>query len=186
MKYDFWRCTFCMTKYSLETKIRFIELMKTNKYSIGTAADSVNASNSVAERWWKMYSIHGLEGLSMKSGNYDGKFKIHVIKYMHENHLSVNEASAIFGIPSDATLLKWERIYYEQGEEGLLLERRGRPKEVNMKSNSKNAKPKKLDKNMEADLINEIQRLRAEVAYLKKSIALKEAKENLLIKKKQW
>lgn len=45
--------------------------------------------------------------LSMDSGKYTGELKIHVVKYMHENHLSLAEVSAMFGISSSSTLLKW-------------------------------------------------------------------------------
>jgi transposase len=46
---------------------------------------------------------------------------------MHNNILSSRETSARLSIPSDVTLLKWERIYYEEGEAGLFNENRGRP-----------------------------------------------------------
>ncbi len=58
---------------------------------------------------------------------------------------------------------QWERIYLEEGPEGLYIERRWR--------NSK-GRPQKMDKKVEEDLISEVQRLRAENAYLKKLNAL--------------
>ena len=100
-----------MIKFDLKLKKKFVALMESNKYSINTAANELGISVSSGKRWWKMYQLHGDEGLSMKSGTYSGEFKLHVVKYMHKNHLSVREESAMFGIPSHATLLKWEQIY---------------------------------------------------------------------------
>lgn len=48
---------------------------------------------------------------------------------------------------------KWERIYLEEGKEGLYIERRGR---------KSTGRPPKLKKEVEEDLIAEVQRLRAE------------------------
>ena len=88
----------------------------------------------------------------MKSGTYSGEFKVHVVKYMHENHLSINEASAIFGIPSDATLLKWEQIYFEKGESGLFTDNRGKSRKNNMKKDDK----VKLDDNSDIKKVRKI------------------------------
>ena len=69
----------------------------------------------------------------------------------------------------DKTIAKWERIYLEEGEDGLRIERRGRSCSAGGKV--KNIPPK-LNKKVEEDLIGEVQRLRAENAYLKKLNAL--------------
>lgn len=58
---------------------------------------------------------------------------------------------------------RWERIYLEEGAEGLMKERRGR---------ARKGRPPKLDKKVEEDLIAENQRLRMEIEYLKKLDAL--------------
>jgi transposase len=177
-----------LTKFNLEVKKKFIDLMKSNKYSIGKVATELGVSNSVAERWWRMYKIHGDEGLTMKSGRYTGEFKVHVVKYMHKDNLSLREASTIFGIPSEATVLNWNRIYIEKGEMGLLDQTSGRPRKDIMKENEIKVEDNSLVKQTEdnVNLLDELKRLRAEVAYLKKSIALKEEKRSLQTKKRQW
>ena len=58
---------------------------------------------------------------------------------------------------------KWERIYLEEGKEGFYIERRGR---------KSTGRPAKIKKKVEEDLIAEVQRLRADNAYLKKLNAL--------------
>lgn len=172
-----------MTKFNLDLKKQFIDLIESKGYSIRAAAKELCISASIGKRWWKMYHIHGIEGLSIKSGEYSGEFKVHVVKYMYEHHLSLSEASAIFSIPSVATLLKWESIYNAEGESGLLLNKRGRPPQNDMKNEK--VLEDNLNNKTNEDLMLEVARLRAEVAYLKKSIALKEEKKSLQTKKSQ-
>jgi len=78
------------------------------------------------------------------------------------------ETATKFGIPGDATVGKWERIYYEEGPQGLYIDRRGRKS----KMSSDKPRKKKLSKETEEDLIAEVQRLRMENEYLKKLQAL--------------
>ena len=59
--------------------------------------------------------------------------------------------------------MDWERIYLSEGPEGFSIERRGR---------SSTGRPRKLPKAAEEDLLAEVQRLRAEVDYLKNLQAL--------------
>lgn len=64
---------------------------------------------------------------------------------------------------------RWERIYLEEGAEGLYVERRGR---ASAASGTKKGRSSKLPKEVEEDLIAENQRLRAENDYLKNLHAL--------------
>lgn len=101
---------------------------------------------------------------------YTGEFKQKVVETMQRERLSYCEAAREFEIPQgDKTVAKWERIYLEEGPEGLYIERRGRASAAN---GTKKGCPPKLDKKVEEDLIAEVQRLRAENAYLKKLNAL--------------
>ena len=86
-----------------------------------------------------------------------------VLKTMKEEHLGYRETAERFGI-YHKRVMDWERIYLEEGPEGLYIERRGR--------SSKGRPPKKLKPEVEEDLLAEVQRLRAENAYLKKLNAL--------------
>ena len=68
-----------------------------------------------------------------------------------------------FEINDHGIIERWERIYLEEGPEGLAVERRGR---------KSTGRPKKLPDKVEEDLLAEVQRLRAENAYLKNLQAL--------------
>ena len=71
-------------------------------------------------------------------------------------------------------LKKWERIFLEEGAEGLMKERRGR---AGKSSGTRKGRYPKFDKKVEEDLIAENQRLRMEIDYLKKLRALVLAEE---------
>ena len=95
---------------------------------------------------------------------YTGKFKQRVVETMMQEKLSYKEAARQFEVGDDKRVAAWERIYLEEGPEGLYIERRGR--------SSKGRPPKKLKPEVEEDLLAEVQRLRAENDYLKKLNAL--------------
>lgn len=111
---------------------------------------------------------------------YTGEFKQQVAEDIIKNGLSYHEAARKYEIER-SVLRKWERIYREEGVEGLYVERRGR----SSKANSPNiGRPKKLGKKVEEDLLEEVQRLRMENEYLKKLNALVRQKELLKQKTK--
>ena len=95
---------------------------------------------------------------------YTGEFKQEVVETMMRERLSYHEAARQFDVSDHHLVASWERIYLEEGPEGLYVERRGR--------GSKGQPPKKLKPEVEEDLLAEVQRLRAENAYLKKLNAL--------------
>ncbi len=115
-----------------------------------------------------------------KQKNYDAKFKLCVIMDMREHHLSYHETVRKYELGNDQNggarrmLQRWERIFLEEGAEGLMKERRGRACKA---SGSNKGRPPKLDRQVEEDLIAENQRLRMEIEYLKKLSALVLAEE---------
>ena len=99
---------------------------------------------------------------------YSAEFKIGVIMDMRENHLGLRETERKYNV-QHSVILKWERIYLEEGAEGLMKERRGRACSA---GGTRKGRPPKPDKKVEEDLIAENQRLRMEIEYLKKLSAL--------------
>ena len=99
---------------------------------------------------------------------YTGEFKQKVVETMREEKLTYSETARKFDVPR-SVINSWERIYLEEGAQGLYVERRGRACAAD--GTQKGRKPK-FDKKVDEDLIAEVQRLRAENAYLKKLNAL--------------
>lgn len=157
-----------MSKYSKEFKIKLVNEYLNGNLSYNLISKKYNMKDSTAlKSWVKKYNVHGIQGIVRSRINYDGNFKINVIKYMHSNHLSLRDTSAYFNLGDHSIISKWERIYYEEGPQALFEERRGRRKNMSSKLNKK-----KLSKEVEQDLIAEVQQLRMENAYLKKLNAL--------------
>ena len=110
--------------------------------------------------------------------NYSAEYKLNVIMDMREHRLGYVETARKYDIPNYRVIQRWERIFLEEGAEGLMKERRGRACAA---SGTKKGRPPKLDPKVEEDLIAENQRLRMEIEYLKKLDALvreREEREN--------
>ena len=116
-----------------------------------------------------------LKGIPNK--RYTPEFKRLVVETMREEDLSVREAMRRFEINDHGIIERWERIYLEEGAEGLAIERRGR---------RRGGQLAKLPKEVEEDLIAENQRLRAENEYLKNLQALVLEEERRRHKKRRW
>ena len=116
--------------------------------------------------------------MSKKQKKYSPEFKICVIMDMREHHLNYHETVRKYELGNDQTggarlmIQRWERIFLEEGAEGLMKERRGKNN-----TSGKCGRPPKLDRKVEEDLIAENQRLRMEIEYLKKLSALVLAEE---------
>ena len=108
---------------------------------------------------------------------YTPEFKKLVVETMQQEKLSYRETARQFEISDHHRLQDWERIYLTEGPEGFAIERRGRE--------SKGRPPKQLPKEVEEDLLAEVQRLRAEVEYLKNLQALVLEDERRQ-RKKRW
>ena len=108
---------------------------------------------------------------------YTPEFKKLVVETMQQEKLSYRETARQFEISDHHRLQDWERIYLTEGSEGFAIERRGR--------GSKGRPPKRLPKEVTEDLLAEVQRLRAEVDYLKnlKALVLEEERRQ---HKKRW
>lgn len=158
-----------MSKYSEEFKLKVVKYYLNNHYGWEYVAKQFDIPAwTTVRKWVRKYEEHGGKGLiKNQKSSYSGKFKQDVVEYMHTNHLSATMTAAKFNLANENTVLRWERIYYEEGPQGLYEEKRGRKKNMSSKP-----RKKKLSKEVEEDLIAENQRLKMENAYLKKLQAL--------------
>lgn len=157
-----------MNKYSSEFKLEVVKYYLENNVGYQAATDHFGVAYSPVIRWVRKYKENGYVGLMKNQrASYSGNFKQNVVEYMHENHLSCQETAFHFNLAGDYVVSKWERIYYEEGPQGLYIERRGRLKNMSSKPRKKIS-----NKEVKEDLIAENQRLRMENEYLKKLNAL--------------
>lgn len=133
---------------------------------------------------WTLEIVYNLRGVFFmtKTKGYRGcgamrthspDFKVTVVEDLIQNHLSYGEVSRKYDV-TRSLIRRWERIYLEEGPEGLSIERRGRTKQT--ETGNLLGRPMSLGAKGEEDLIAELQRLRMENAYLKKLNALVQAK----------
>ena len=109
-----------------------------------------------------------------KSRNYCWELKVAAAKAVVEEREPKADVMARYGIASLSPLEKWCRVYREGGAEALKPKPKGRPK-------GSASPPREITR--EEELERRIQKLEAENAYLKKSIALKAEKRSQTARK---
>lgn len=161
-----------MKEYTADFKLRVIMDVRNSMGAKSDIYQKYGIPKQTVRKWEKLYDLYGEAGLEEKHkrATYSGTFKQTVVEDMRNNDLSQHEVSLKYQV-GRTQIQNWERIYLQEGPEGLYIERRGR--------SSTGRPPKVLDKKVEEDLIAENQRLRMEIAYLKKLNALVREKERL-------
>lgn len=137
-----------------------------------SAATSLSLPPSTVRKWHRLYVALGTEALysmGTRHNAYSWEVKCAAAKAVACGEMTKSEAMARYGIASLRSLETWAKAYREGGPEALRPRPKGRPR-------GSGAKPKAPTR--EQELERQVQRLEAEVAYLKKSIALKAEKRS--------
>jgi transposase-like protein len=174
-----------MTKYSIEFKMKVI-----SEYLKGMGSTSLCQmyhipSDQTLLNWVHRYQTKGIAGIKNcdKRPEYTCNFKLKVLKWMKENHLSLENTALHFNISTPSTIYQWDRRFETMGVDGLKT-KRGRPSmgkqkkidETNpIKRNEK--KSPQSDKQRLKDLELENELLHIENEYLKKLDALVRQRE---------
>lgn len=93
-----------------------------------------------------------------------------VLASIREGKYSIKESAVKFNIAAESSIINWQRDYEKSGILGLENKPRGRPKMMNDYKRKKRKSDKPLTR--EEELLLENERLRAEIAVLKKLDAL--------------
>ena len=164
-------------KYSYEYKRTCVELYREGKWPETPAGITNKAFHDMIRIWARQEEARGTDGLQHKNQNKawtaDEKYE-YVAKVLAGN--SYREVAISAGIEC-SLLYQWVRRYKIKGYEGLAAQRKGRPpKEPEMK---KKIVPAELTPSEREEMIRlraENERLQAEIAVIKKEIALREEK----------
>lgn len=158
--------------YTLKKKMEVINYVIQNEVPFNVAEKKFKISRETIRIWVYTYQNGGIKNLKKpkKRKKYTGQFKIDVIEYMLEHRYSYKKTSIAFNIP-DRLVKEWDLVYRYEGKDVLL--------KGNYMSGYKKKHLKLEDKSKE-ELMEEIEQLRMENAYLKKLKALiqKENKPN--------
>ena len=132
-------------------------------YGYGLTARKLGVSAATVREWQKMYRVIGRSGLltmGVKRTRYDYETKVAAAAAVVDGGMSKPEAMVHFGIASATPLKQWCRLYRQGGAQALKPKPKGRPKGS-------------VPPTREEELEKRVRKLEAQVAYLKKSIALK-------------
>ncbi len=166
--------------YSKNEIIDAVKRVLEERMPVQKSAKLLGMSKATLYMYVERARIHGYKCLarSVKNRKFDGKFKLSVIEFKRENHLSNYLVAAHFNL-SKSMIQNWERIYLTEGPIALYKERRGR-KKLNKKQrvNTQN-----LENQTKEKLIEENKNLRMENDFLKKLNALVLKREKLNEKK---
>ena len=135
-------------------------------FGYGVTASRLGMSAATVREWQKMYRVIGRSGLlamGIKQARYDYETKVAAARAVVDGGMSKPEAMARFGIASVTPLKQWCRLYREGGAQALKPKPKGRPK----------GSVRAVPPTREEELAERVRKLEAQVAYLKKSIALK-------------
>ena len=135
-------------------------------------ASRLGVSAATVREWQKMYRVIGKGGLlamGIKQARYDYETKVAAAAAVVDGGMSKPDAMARFGIASATPLKQWCRLYRQGGAQALKPKPKGRPKGLGVGA---------LPPTREEELAERVRKLEAQVAYLKKSIALKAQKRS--------
>ena len=130
-------------------------------------AKRLGVSAATVREWQKMYRVIGKGGLlamGVKRTRYDYETKVAAAAAVVDGGMSKPEAMMRFGIASATPLKQWCRLYRQGGAQALKPKPKGRPKGLGVGA---------VPPTREEELEERVRKLEAQVAYLKKSIALK-------------
>src|SRR5690606_13406392 len=176
---------FFMAKYSEDFKLSVVLGYEAGNGGYRALSQRFGVDHATVRRWIKSYQMHGVEGLRKKSSRYSAQFKLLVLQRIQQDELSVRQALALFNIRGGVGVItEWKRRYHEQGLAGIQPKPRGRPKKMIDSKPPKSVTPLVEDTRSREELVKENEYLRAEVAYLKKLRALRQAKEQAAQKKR--
>ncbi|MDV2583510.1 helix-turn-helix domain-containing protein, partial [Alkalibacillus haloalkaliphilus] len=136
-------------------------------------------------RWVNAYKAFGEEGLKRKRSKsvYPVQFKLDVLNFMKQTGASYQDTAIEFKLNNPPLIATWNRIYHQEGVEGLEEKSKGRPPMSGKRKSKTSNQEKKLSR--EDLLARENEMLRLENAYLKKLKAFQENPNAFLEKHKQ-
>ena len=132
----------------------------------GLTARRLGVPAEAVRHWQKTYRVIGRDGLlamGVNRAKYDYETKVGAARAVVDGGMSKPEAMVRFGIASATPLKRWCRLYREGGAQALKPKPKGRPK----------GSVRAVPPTREEELAERVRKLEAQVAYLKKSIALK-------------
>ena len=152
-----------MSKYSEEFKLQIVLECITKYVSPEQQQKKYGIHPSLVRQWISQYKFYGK--FTEPTRHFSGDFKLKVLNYQQEHHLSDPETALFFGITNQGTICAWRKKYITSGTEAL-FQKQGRRSKMPKKSLIPNKPREEWTKD------EELAYLRMENEYLKKYLAL--------------
>lgn len=164
-----------MKQYKTEFKLEVVQSFLAGDGGAKLLARRWSVPEEKIRTWVSHYRLHGVDGLRPKRSAYSAQFKLQVLSHQDREQLSSRQVAAIYDIRNPNQVVVWRRNLDQGGVEAL-DRKQGRP---NMKPEPACPAPSSMVATDSAQALREEnERLRAEVAYLKKLQALIRSKRS--------
>ena len=161
-----------MSKHSDEYKLKVVKAYLAREGSYEKIAKKYKVAITSVKQWVAQYDLK--KSFTKPTRHFSGEFKLKVLNYQQEHHLSDLQTTLFFGITNQGTICAWRKKYITGGTEAL-FQKQGRRSKMPKKSLIPNKPREEWTKD------EELAYLRMENEYLKKYLALVQEDE----KKKQ-
>jgi transposase len=172
-----------MKKYSTQFKLKVVKSFLAGKGGAKLLSRQWLVNESKVRTWVSHYRLHGIDGLRPKRSVYSAQFKLQVLSHQDREHLSCRQVAAIYDIRNPNQVKVWRCNLDEDG----LQDPGSTKQEVRPNMNARRPcppPPSAVAPNAEQVLRQDNERLRAEVAYLKKLQALIRSKQSAVLTKR--
>ena len=165
-----------MKKYQTEFKLKVVKRFLAGEGGAKLLARQWSVPEEKIRTWVSHYRLHGIDGLRPKRSTYSAQFKLQVLSHQDREQLSCRQVAAIYDIRNPNQVVVWRRKLDEGGVEAFGIREQESP---SMKKEQRcPAPPGTAVTDSAQALREENERLRAEVAYLKKLQALIRSKRS--------
>ena len=152
-----------MSKYSDEIKLKIVLEHRNEKIGWRRLKRKYGITGSLIKQWIWQYELYGK--FTKPTQHFSGEFKLKVLNYQQEHHLSDSRTAVFFGITNQGTICTWRKKYITGGTEAL-FQKQGRYSKMPKKSLIPNKPREEWTKD------EELAYLRMENEFLKKYLAL--------------
>jgi len=158
-----------LNKYSEQQKLDAVESYRSGELGLRATAALHSVDVASLRKWVAAYEAIGIVGIQRKRRQaYDLNFKLEVLRKLKSEGLSYRQAGALFNVRRFDSIASWEQAYDRDGIAGLMPH-----KPSHRERAAQSGVPKETPSRQE--LLDELEALRTENAYLKKLKALVQA-----------
>ena len=165
-----------MEKYKTEFKLEVVQSFLAGEGGAKLLARCWSLPEEKIRTWVSRYRLHGVGGLRPKRSTYSAQFKLQVLSHQDREQLSSRQIAAIYDIRNPNQVVVWRRNLDQGRLQALASEKEERPKMKPERRCAATSNVVAID--TAQTLRQENERLRAEVAYLKKLQALIRSKRS--------